>query len=208
VGAGLILLAIAMGFSLLADTKRVANPRETSSGLSEGFERQNPLVEPALRRAIKNIEANREKVPTELALPSGSPEGLPQTTPQAAAEADSAAKVYAAGLGSGQLSPNLADGVTSQEEINLLVELYAAKYGVDAWTLREIARCESTDNPWGTGKSGERGLTQFLKSTWETTPLKVFGWEAAYHPAVNLEAAAWMLAEGRVGEFHAIPCFR
>lgn|GEM_PF-5342256 len=183
VGSGLILLAIVLGASLFADAKTVAEPGETSLGFSITRLKRH-LVEPALERAIENIEANREKVPTELALPSGLPEGSPHTTPQAAQP----------------------PGMTTQEEIDFLVHVFALKYGVDPSTLREVARCESTDNPWANGKEGERGLTQFLKSTWEDTPLEVFGWDAAYHPAVNLEAAAWMLAEGRIGEFHAIPC--
>lgn len=177
VRSGLVILVIALGASLLTDTRGVAELGETSSGLSETY----PLVEPALRRAIEELKANREEVvPTELALPSGVPTVTPQT------------------------DPNLADGVDVREEADSLIKLYAAKYGVATSTLEQIVECESRYDPEATGSAGERGLAQFLFGTWFTTPQARFGWDAAYHPAVNLEAAAWMLSERRVGEFHAL----
>lgn len=198
-GGVLIVLALVLGLSVLPHAESAATPGETPVSDVSEQRLERHLVEPALRRAI---EANREKVPAELALPSGLPEkGLPQATPQSV---DSGPKVQATGLDSPQPALSLADGVTIQEEIDLLVALYSTKYGVDPSVLRDLARCESTDNPGANGKEGERGLAQFLRSTWETTPLEAFGWDAAYHPAINLEAAAWMLREGRIEEFHAL----
>lgn len=198
---GLVILAIALGALSLAGTENVAN-REASLGLSVTLARQYPpLAEPALTRAVG---ANREEASTELALPNNSLK-TPRVSPRATDEVGPV-KVRAAGIASSQpsSSPNLVEGVTIQEEIDFLVQLYSAKYGVDLLTLRRVVRCESTDDPWATGKEGERGFGQFLKSTFMGTPQKVFGWDAAYHPAVNLEAAAWMLQQGRVGEFHAL----
>lgn len=179
-GKGVIFMALALGILLPFDIKSTAKPGETSVGISEQrLERQELLVELAFKRAIK---VNREKVPTELALPSGLPEATPQP------------------------DPSFTGGVDNQEEISFLIELYAAKYGIESQTLEEIAKCESRYNPEATGESGERGLTQFLHSTWLDTPQARFGWDAAYHPAINIEAAAWMLSQGRTGEFYAIPC--
>ena len=205
-GSKLILLAIALGVSLLAEVG-VAD-REISSGLSAENRRQDhtvdALVEPALSKAPEILGANRVNDPTELALPSVTVTPQPQL---ATAETDSI-RVQALGVTPSQPVPNLADGVTVQEEIDSLVTLYSAKYGVSAVTVREIVWCESTDDPSATDPSGARGNGQFIKSTWESTPMAIFGWDSAYHPAVNIEAIAWMLQQGRVSEFHAIPCYR
>lgn len=169
-----------LGVSLLTDIKNVAKPGETSLGISDQkVERQDPLVEPALREAMR---ASRKEETAELVLPSGLPTGSPQT------------------------NPNLVDGVESREEITFLIQLYAAKYGVGNQILEQIVECESRYDPEATGRDEERGLAQFLHSTWLNTPQARFGWDSAYHPAVNIEAAAWMLSKGRIEEFHAIPC--
>ncbi|OGZ17625.1 MAG: hypothetical protein A2Z78_00530 [Candidatus Nealsonbacteria bacterium RBG_13_36_15] len=190
--AGSILVALAtiltMSFLLPVDTENATEYRDASSSFS--------VVEPALRKVIADTETNREEVPTELALPSTTP----QVANTARGETIPEVKVPVGESNPGQLE--------IQKEIDILVQFYAAKYGVDPSILRDVARCESRDNPEATGKEGERGVAQFMKSTWEGTPMGRFGWNAAYHPAINIEAAAWMLSEGRVSEFHAIPCPR
>lgn len=66
-----------------------------------------------------------------------------------------------------------------------------------AWMLR-IPWCESRWNPWAVSRGGHVGLYQFARSTWATTPYRrrwIFSarWQAF--------AAAWMLAQGRAGEW-------
>lgn len=183
VGSSLILLAFVLGISLFfPDAQNAAKPGETSSGISEQrSERQDLLVEPALN--LKQlVKSHKEETAAELALPSGLPTGLPQK------------------------DLNLADGMNDQEEAIFLATLYAAKYGVDSFLLGEVVRCESTYNPTATGREGERGHGQFLRSTFLGTPQGKYGWEAAYNPAVNIEAIAWMLSQERADEFHAVPC--
>lgn len=178
VGSSIIILSLALGISLLTNTKSVAKPGEISSGISEQkLERQVLLVEPALKQFT---ELFRETA--ELALLSG----LLTRSPH--------------------INFDLTDGVDNREESVFLIELYAAKYGVEAPLLEEVVRCESTYDPTETGGEGERGSTQFMYETWLETPQGQYGWDAAYHPAVNIEAAAWMLSKGRIEEFHAVPC--
>lgn len=181
----MMFLALCLGFSLLTNIS-TAKPEEFSSGVSESETERQYLVEPALTQALeayKAFEASRLGT-AGLVLPSGLPGGLPQqTSPEIA---------------------NLADEVDISEEINILIDLYAAKYHVDASTLRWLAEHESTYNPNATGFMGERGVCQFLESTWQDTPQARFGWESAYSPAVNIEACAWMLSQGRDSEFSSL----
>ena len=183
VRSSLILLVFVLGISLFfLNTQSAAKPGETSSGISEQkSERQDLLVEPALNPK-QLVKLHKEETTAELALSSGLPTGLAQK------------------------EPNLADGVDEQEEAIFLAILYAAKYGVDSDLLKEVIRCESTYNPTATGREGERGHGQFLRSTFLGTPQGKYGWEAAYNPAVNIEAIAWMLSQERADEFHALPC--
>jgi len=176
-GSSLIFLALALGVPFLTNIS-AAKP-ENSSGVSVGIKRQN-LVDPALERALEAHRAFRASRQTvEQGLPSGLPfQGLPQQVQENA------------------LGVNLADGVTRQEEIRVLVELFSAKYKVDPRKLRHIVRQESTDNPLATGALGERGYAQFLRSTWEGTPLgEVLGWDVAYYGPANIEMAAWLLRQ-------------
>ena len=184
VGGSLIFLALGLGFSLLTNIS-AAKPEESSSGVSENEAKRQYLVEPALTQALetyKVFEASRVGT-VGLVLPSGLPEGLPQIGPETA---------------------NLTDEVDMREEINALIDLYAAKYHVDAPTLRWLAEHESTYNPDATGDALERGVCQFLESTWQGTPQARFGWESAYSPAVNIEACAWMLSQVRDSEFTSL----
>lgn len=186
VRGGFFLLSLALFFSFLPDQKSVARLGETPLGISEQKVERHHLAEPALGQAeelvslLEKPAIRRQREAAELALPSGLPEAKPQT------------------------DPSLADGVTIQEESLFLIKLYAAKYGIPPKLLEEVIRGESNFNPEATGKEGERGLAQFLFGTWLTTPQARYGWDAAWHPAVNIEAAAWMLSQGRAGEFHAI----
>ena len=187
VGGSLIFLALCLGFSLLTDIS-AAKPEESSSGVSENeAERQQYLVEPALTQALEAYKAfETSRVGTVgLVLPSGLPEGLPQQT-------------------NPEETVNLANEINMNEEINILIDLYAAKHHVDAQTLRWLAEHESTYNPNATGLMKERGVCQFLESTWQSTPQARFGWESAYSPAVNIEACAWMLSQVRDSEFTSL----
>jgi len=189
-GKGFILFALALLFSLPTDIKSVAKPGETSLGISEQKVERHHLAEPALRQFIefrKEVIASgkhlAESTAAELALPSGLLSGTPQNS----------------------LDPEFADGVSTLEENLFLIDLYAAKYGVQPQILGQIVEAESRHNPEAQGREGERGLGQFLSSTWLGTPQgEKYGWDAAWHPAVNIEAIAWMLSQGRIGEFHAI----
>ena len=155
VGATLIILVLTLFFSLPTDTKSVAKPGETSLGISEQKAERHHLVEPALWQLIEfrnqlgmefqELAKKLSKKTAELALPSGLASSQPQT------------------------DPTLADGADNQEELIFLVELYAAKYGIDEQTLEEIVEKESHHNPEATGREGERGLGQFLLGTWLTT---------------------------------------
>ncbi|MFC1629994.1 transglycosylase SLT domain-containing protein [Patescibacteria group bacterium] len=100
----------------------------------------------------------------------------------------------------------LPSPLEEREEIEVLAELYAVKYGVRSDLIEEIVLCESTNNPMAVGKEEERGLGQFMYGTFMSSPFRTYGWDSSFHPAVNIEAIAWMLQEERVSEFHAIPC--
>lgn len=48
-----------------------------------------------------------------------------------------------------------------------LIRAAAAEFRQDADAMVAVGHCESTLNPLAVGKAGERGLFQFLPSTWE-----------------------------------------
>jgi len=80
------------------------------------------------------------------------------------------------------------------------INLACATYG---WcsTLWRKASCETggTFNPRAlNSSSGAAGLFQFLASTWNTTPYRVFDRDSPY---ANALAAGWMHDHGRGGEW-------
>jgi soluble lytic murein transglycosylase-like protein len=66
-----------------------------------------------------------------------------------------------------------------------------------AWMLR-IPACESTWNPYARNPSGSSGLYQFMPSTWAGTP---YGHRPIFSAFWQPYAAAWMLDQGRTGEW-------
>jgi 3D (Asp-Asp-Asp) domain-containing protein len=75
----------------------------------------------------------------------------------------------------------------------------AAMYGQNGDDLLRVATCESGLNPYAVnGSSNASGLFQFLPSTWATTP---YAGQDIFDPVANAEAAAWMWANGRRGEW-------
>lgn len=75
-------------------------------------------------------------------------------------------------------------------------------YGV-GWAYEKMLRvefCESTCivDPCVVGRSGEEGPLQFLPSTWATTPYRDY---SACSPIATWHAGAWMVSEGRWGEW-------
>lgn len=85
------------------------------------------------------------------------------------------------------------------------IEYWCAAYAVSCGEMHYLARCESTygEDPRAfDGSSGHYTAFQFALGTWAQTPPGVRGvlaseathWDAA-------EAAAWMLAQGRRGEW-------
>ena len=65
-----------------------------------------------------------------------------------------------------------------------------------AWLLR-IPACESTWNPYATN-GPHAGLYQFNRGTWAGTP---YGHRSIFSAFWQPFAAAWMLEQGRVGEW-------
>ncbi len=75
----------------------------------------------------------------------------------------------------------------------------AAMYGQSGDDMLRVASCESGLNPNAVnGSSNASGLFQFLPSTWATTP---YAGADIFDPVANAEAAAWMWANGRRGEW-------
>jgi hypothetical protein len=75
----------------------------------------------------------------------------------------------------------------------------AAMYGQNGDDMLRVATCESGLNPSAVnGSSNASGLFQFMPSTWATTP---YAGEDIFNPVANAEAAAWMWANGRRGEW-------
>ncbi len=91
-----------------------------------------------------------------------------------------------------------SDGYT-QDEIVQIIYAYADQYGQPREDMLRVARCESVLDPYAVNASSNAsGLFQFLPSTWATTP---FADQDIFNAEANAEAAAWMWANGRRGEW-------
>jgi len=75
---------------------------------------------------------------------------------------------------------------------------YAARYadGDGAW-MHRVAYCESRKNPRASNGS-HHGLFQYAPSTWGTTP---YGSRSIWSARWQSMATAWMLNQGRAGEW-------
>lgn len=69
-----------------------------------------------------------------------------------------------------------------------------------AWLLR-VPSCESTWNPYAVSAGGHKGLYQFDPGTWAGTP---YGHRSIFSAFWQPYAAAWMLRQGRVGEWSCV----
>ena len=79
------------------------------------------------------------------------------------------------------------------------IALASTAYGVDYWTLRRKAACESRFNPQARNpQSTASGLFQFLTSTWASTPYRRL---SIWSPYASALAAGWMHDVGRGGEW-------
>jgi hypothetical protein len=91
-----------------------------------------------------------------------------------------------------------SDGYSGDEIVQVIYNA-AAIYGQSGDDLLRVARCESGLNPGAVnGSSGASGLFQFMPGTWATTP---YAGHDIFDPVANAEAAAWMWANGRRGEW-------
>jgi soluble lytic murein transglycosylase-like protein len=74
------------------------------------------------------------------------------------------------------------------DEIKALVISKANQYGINSnVALAQIQR-ESGFNPNAVGSSGERGLAQFMKGTWERSGIGSGSFDNAFDPVMNLDA--------------------
>ena len=90
-------------------------------------------------------------------------------------------------------------GAYTEEEILGIIREAAATHGQSAQAMIRVARCESGLNPSAVGGGGAYfGLFQFVPSTFEATP---YGDGDIFDPWANANAAGWMWAEGRKGEW-------
>lgn len=79
--------------------------------------------------------------------------------------------------------------------------IYAAadRYGQSRADMLRVASCESGLDPSNyTAPYGAAGLFQFLPGTWDSTPYAGY---SVYDPWANANAAGWMWAVGRRGEW-------
>lgn len=92
-----------------------------------------------------------------------------------------------------------ASAGSGETDVVQIIYSAAAMYGQSGDDLLRVATCESGLNPNAVNSSSNAsGLFQFLPSTWATTP---YAGEDIFDPVANAEAAAWMWANGRRGEW-------
>lgn len=74
------------------------------------------------------------------------------------------------------------------EEIKQLVVSKANQYGINPNIAYAQIQRESGFNPRAVGASGERGLGQFMKATWERPGIGSGSFDNAFDPVMNLDA--------------------
>jgi soluble lytic murein transglycosylase-like protein len=79
-----------------------------------------------------------------------------------------------------------------------LIDHAAAAYGLPAWRMHRIARCESGYFPGAVNPhSGASGVYQFLGSTWRAAaPAAGFAGASVFDAVANVYTAAHWMAQG------------
>lgn len=78
-----------------------------------------------------------------------------------------------------------------------IIQNAARWHGVNEYTLRRVAWCESSFRPWVTNPSGAMGLFQFMPRTWRWMSWAAgWGGSSAYNPVAAANVAAWAFANG------------
>lgn len=86
-----------------------------------------------------------------------------------------------------------------------IIDAAAARWGLDAGTLRRIAWCESRWQPFALGADGSQGIFQFQPITWAWASIDAgFAGANVYDAYANIETAARLLARG--GWWHWRAC--
>ena len=86
----------------------------------------------------------------------------------------------------------------SEDQVVGFITDAANAYNQSPDDMVRVARCESGLNPYAVGSGIYYGLFQFVPSTFAGTP---YGDGDIFDPAANANAAAWMWAQGRKGEW-------
>ncbi len=86
----------------------------------------------------------------------------------------------------------------SEDQVVGFITDAANAYNQSPDDMIRVARCESGLNPYAVGSGIYYGLFQFVPSTFAGTP---YGDGDIFDPAANANAAAWMWAQGRKGEW-------
>lgn len=85
------------------------------------------------------------------------------------------------------------------EVMESLIQKASEKYNADLNWMKRVMYCESHGNANAyNARSHASGLYQFLPSTWRTTP---YGSESIWDAEAQVNAAAWMYAQGRAREW-------
>jgi soluble lytic murein transglycosylase-like protein len=87
----------------------------------------------------------------------------------------------------------------SEREVVRIIHEAAERYQQPPDDMVRVARCESNLDPYAVnGPGNTHGLFQFLPGTFASTP---YADHDIYDPWANANAAGWMWAEGRRGEW-------
>ena len=171
---------------------------------------QDPAAVPAEAVSVEAVPAAEtapvEQAPAPEAADPAAAEAVVSAEPVVSEEAADAEDAARAGRGSeDDLSPPHGDSTAAggdsaygEEEIIGIIREAAATHGQDPQAMIRVARCESGLNPSAVGGGIYFGLFQFVPSTFEATP---YGDGDIFDAWANANAAGWMWAEGRKGEW-------
>lgn len=117
-----------------------------------------------------------------------------------AGEAPRAAQPAAAPVTASAPAPApTAAPASSGDSVTDIITAAANRYDQSPSAMLAVARCESHLDPTAVNsRSGAAGLFQFLPGTWRTTPYAAY---SIFDPWANANAAGWMWAAGRRGEW-------